>query len=413
MKILMCNKFHFIHGGAERYLFDISEELKKSRHTIIDFSTKDRRNFYSEYSDYFIEGSDFSENLKLVGIADIKQAINFIYSFPARRNIESLIGRYRPDIAHIHNIYHHLSSSIIHSLRKKSIPMVMTVHDYKLICPNYTLFAKNKICERCKRHNYYNAIKYKCIRNSALASILACFETYFCKILKIYESNIDLFITPSRFMQNKLVDFGMDKKKVFYLPYAINLSRFRVNFEPGEHILYFGNMHYRKGVQRLLTIAKQFKNIPIKIIGDGPYKKVVQQLVGDHNLTNVELVEHKPINELIDFVSRALLVIMPSLWYEVAGLTIYESLASGKCVVASNIGAIPEIIKDGVNGVLFNPEDENDILKKIGYLLDSPERIKELGRNGLEMINRYNNLGRHCQTLIEIYDDVINRYQTR
>lgn len=405
----MCNKFHFIRGGTERYLFDLSEGLKKLGHTVINFSTKDKRNFYSEHSDYFIEGSDFSKDLELDDIADARKALNFIYSFPARKNIECLIERYEPDVAHIHNIYHHISSSIIHSLRKKGIPIVMTVHDYKLICPNYTLFMNNKVCERCKKYNYYNAIIYKCIKNSTLASILACFEMYFCKTLKIYENNIDLFIAPSKFIQNKLVDFGIDRERIFYLPYAINLNHFRANFEPGEYILYFGNIHFRKGVHQLLTVGKQFKHIPIKIIGEGPYKEALQQFISKYSLSNVELLGYRPIEELITFISRALLVIVPSLWYEVMGLSIYEAFASGKCVVASNIGAIPEIVKDDVNGVLFNPLDEQELLEKIEYLLNNPLKIKELGKNAFEMINEYNNPINHYQTLLSIYYNLLNK----
>lgn len=405
----MCNKFHFIVGGTERYLFDLSEGLKRLGHTIIDFSTKNRGNFYSEYSDYFVEGSDFSKGLRLNSISDARKAINFIYSFQARKNIECLIERYRPDVAHIHNIYHHISSSIIHSLRKKGIPVLMSVHDYKLICPNYSLFTNNELCERCKKYNYYNAIIYKCIKESRIASILTCLEMYFCKILKIYEKNVDLFIAPSKFIQNKLVDFGIDREKIFYLPYAINLNRFRVNFEPGEYILYFGNIYYKKGVHRLLAVAKQFKHIPIKIIGEGPYKKALQQLISEYNLSNVEFLGHRPIDELISFIPGARLVIVPSLWYEVAGLTIYEAFASGKCVVASNIGAIPEIIKDGVNGILFNPFDEQNMLEKIEYLLNSPQKIKELGKNAFDMINEYNNPIYHYETLLSVYNNLLNK----
>jgi glycosyltransferase involved in cell wall biosynthesis len=408
MKILMCNKFHYFVGGTERYLFDLSGVLNKLGHTIIHFSTKDGKNLYSEYSDYFVENSVFSDNFWL-SLLNPGKAINFIYSFPARKSIESLIERFRPDVAHLHNIYHHLSSSIVHSLKRNNIPVVMTVHDYKLICPNYSLFTDGKVCNRCKGKNYYNAIIHKCLKNSRLASALACLEMYFCKILKVYENNVDLFIVPSRFMQNKLLDFGLNKEKVYYLPEAINLSRFRVNFEHGDYILYFGSLHYKKGVHSLLRVAKKFKNITVKMIGEGPFKEELQQLIAEDALSNVELLGYKQVDELADFISGALIIVVPSLWYEVMGLTIYEAFASGKCVVASDIGAIPEIVKDNVNGILFNPLKGDDLLKKIEYLLNNPTRIKELGSNAFEMINGHNNLFNHSQKLLSIYNDLLKK----
>lgn len=412
MKILMCHKFHFLSGGAERYLFDLREGLSKLGHTVIDFSTENTRNEYSVYSGYFVKGINFSKISLRKPLYNIKATLNFIYSLKAKKNIARLIDDFKPDVAHIHNIYHHLSISILDILRNKKIPVIMTLHDYKLICPNYSLFSNNEICERCKKYNYYNAIIYKCVKKSRLASILACLEMYFCKMLKIYENNIDVFIAPSRFIQNKLVDFGIDRKKIFYLPHAINLNLFEPNFEPGEYIVYFGNICYRKGTHLLLTVAKQFKHIPLKVIGEGPYKRVLQQQVSEYNLKNVELLGYKPVNELIDVVSKALLVVIPSLWYEVAGLTIYEAFALGKCVVASDIGGIPEIVKDGINGILFQPGDEQDLLEKIVYLLNNPHKIKELGRNGFKTINEHNNPASHYQTLVSIYNGVIDKHKS-
>jgi len=193
------------------------------------------------------------------------------------------------------------------------------------------------------------------------------------------------------------------------LPFAINLSRFRANFEPGEYILYFGNIHFRKGVSLLLALGEKFKHIPIKIIGEGPYKKTLQRIIHKNNLSNIELLDFKTQDELIGFISEALLVVVPSLWYEVAGLTIYEALASGKCIVASNIGAIPEIIKDGVNGILFNPQEERDFIDKIKYLLNNRQKIRELGQNAFKTINGYNKPLNHYQALLNIYNNLINK----
>lgn len=410
MKILMCHKFNFLSGGAERYLFDLREGLSKLGHTVIDFSTQNTQNEYSVYSGYFVKGSNFSKISAHKPLYDIKATLNFIYSLEAKKNIARLIDEFKPDVAHIHNIYHHLSSSILDILRKKKIPVIMTLHDYKLVCPNYSLFTQDMPCERCKRRNYFNAIIHKCLKDSYMASILACLEMYYCKIFKIYENNVDLFIAPSIFTKNKIIDFGIDSKKIYHLPYAIDLECFRPDFENGKYILYFGSLSSKKGVQTLLKSAAYLKNFPIKIIGDGPQRAELEQFVYKEKLLNVEFLGHKQKDELIPLIRDALFVVVPSEWYEVAGLNIYESFASGKCVLGANTGGIPELIEDGYTGLLFRSGDPDDLTRKITYLMKHPQNIKEWGRNAYHKIHKLNNPLSHCQELLNIYNNPISKY---
>lgn len=410
MKILMCHKFHFLAGGAERYLFDLRKGLSKLGHTVIDFSTQNVRNEYSDYSGYFVKGINFSEISTRRPIYNIKAALNFIYSFEAKENIERLIDDFKPDVAHIHNIYHHLSASVLDILRKRRIPIIMTLHDYKLACPNYSLFIQGMPCERCKHKKYFNAIIHKCLKDSYMASILACLEMYFCNTFKIYENNVDLFIAPSIFTKNKMIDFGIDAKKIHHLPYVIDLECFMPDFENGKYILYFGSLSHKKGVQTLLKSATYLKNLPIKIIGDGPQRAELEQLAHKERLLNVEFLGYKQGDELARFIRDAIFVVVPSEWYEVSGLNIYESFASGKCVIGADTGGIPELIEDGYTGLLFRSGDPNDLVRKIFYLTQHPQRIEEWGRNAYRKIHNLNNPLSHYQELLNIYDNPISKY---
>ncbi len=410
MKILMCHKFHFLSGGAERYLLDLRKGLSKLGHTVIDFSTQNVQNEHSDYSGYFVKGINFSEISTHRPLYNIKAALNFIYSFEARKNIERLIDDFKPDVAHIHNIYHHLSVSILDILRKRRIPVIMTLHDYKLVCPNYSLFIQGMPCERCKRKNYFNAFIHKCLKDSYMASILACLEAYFCNIFKIYENSVDLFIAPSIFTKNKMIDFGIDAQKIYHLPYAIDLEYFMPDFENGKYILYFGSLSHKKGVQTLLKSAAYLKNFPIKIIGDGPQRAELEQFAHKERLLNVEFLGYKQRDELARFIRDALFVVVPSEWYEVSGLNIYESFASGKCVIGADTGGIPELIEDGHTGLLFRSGDSNDLVRKIFYLTQHPQRIKEWGRNAYSKIHNLNNPLSHYQELLNIYDNPISKY---
>ncbi|MDD5196992.1 MAG: glycosyltransferase family 4 protein [Candidatus Omnitrophota bacterium] len=401
MKILMCHKFHFAAGGAEVYLFDLCAGLKDLGHTVISFSTRNPRNLASRYSEYFVESADLSS---------IGSAARFVYSLESSRNIARLIDKYHPDLAHIHNIYHQISPSILKVLAKNRIPAVMTLHDYKLICPNYSLFTRGEPCERCKGGKYYNAVRYKCLKDSYLKSSLAGLEAYFAKQLKIYEENIALFIAPSRFLRDKMIKFGLDAHKVSYLPYAINLESFKPNFELGKYILYAGNLSVKKGIKLFLESLRDLSPAPaVKIAGNGPLGRDLPVLISRLGLKNVELLGFKSRDELSGIIRNALFVVVPSLWPEVSGLSIYEALSCGKCVVASDRGGIPELVEDKVNGLLFDPVEPGSLRDKINYLVSNPARIMEFGRNGFEKISRINNRKIHYERLSELYSGLVNK----
>jgi glycosyltransferase involved in cell wall biosynthesis len=408
MKILMCNKFHFIFGGTERYLFDLCDGLGGLGHSVIHFSTREARNFDSLWSDYFIEQVAYDELSKKDLFSNIKNACNFIYSFKAKRKIGSLIDQYQPQIAHIHNIYHQISPSILHVLKKKRIPVIMTLHDYKLICPSYNLFSKGSICEKCKGARYYHAFFNRCLKESVAASLLGCLEMYFHKLLNIYSNNVDLFIVPSRFVYNKMIEFGVNPKKVMFIPYAINIDKFKPNFEPGSYILYSGRLIVEKGVITLLKSLKLFPDLPVKILGEGPQRSELEKFMHEEGIKNVEFLGYKNKDELSLIIRNSLCVVVPSEWYEPAGLVVYEAFAAGKCVIASRVGGIPELVEDGVNGLLFEPANFYDLADKIRYIIEHPQKAKEWGKNGFEKIHRFNDPIRHCQIITDLYSRVIN-----
>lgn len=409
MKILLCHKFLFPLGGAERYILDLRHGLASAGHQVIDFSTTDARNVYSAYAAYFAGHQDFSSVNWRNPLDNLRKAINFIHSEEARQKITRLIDRYQPDVAHIHSIYHHISGSILSVLHRRRIPVIMTVHDYKLLCPNYSFFTRNQICEACLGGNYLNAITRRCLKNSILASILACAEMYYSKLFKIYSGGIDLFIAPSRFVERKLIEAKVPSRKIVYVPYAIDLSGFSAGTEPGKYVLYFGNLSEKKGMMTLLKSACFFKEIPVKIIGDGPQRKELEQFCSKNGLTRVEFLGYVRKEELPGFIRNSFFVVVPSRWFEVAGLVIYEAFSCGKCVVASDLGGIPETVIDQVTGLLFSAGDAAGLAEKIRFLLDNPLQARALGNNAMAHIKKINDQQGHCQKLAGLYQQEIDK----
>lgn len=404
MKVLQVNKFFWLKGGSERYFFDLTKLLENRGHEVIPFSMKDEPNVKSKYNEYFINHIDFSRRENF--FRELQKASHTIYSFEAKNKLEKLIQKTKPDIAHLHNIAHQISPSILSVLKKYKIPVVQTLHDYKLICPNYKLFTQGAICERCKRHRYYQAVLHKCMKNSFWASKIACGEMYIHKLFKLYEKNIDLFIAPSNFLKDKLIEWGQDPKKLVHLPHFMNYTGHEPSFESSDYIIYFGRLSKEKGVDVLIK-AMQAVNpkVKLKIVGTGPEEKGYKLLITNYKLQNrIEFVGYKSGKDLQDIIRSSMFVILPSVWYENLPMSILESFALGKAVVGSNRGGIPELVKDKKTGLLFELGNEKDLTEKINWLVSQPDKIVDLGKNARKLIEEKFSPEEHYKRILEIYN---------
>jgi len=280
MRILQINKFHFIQGGADKYYLDISQKLKESGHKVANFAMQHPKNADSAYKNYFVSQLDFSmqknilkniwHSLKIVG--------RTFWSTEAAKQLEKLIVDFKPDVAHLHTFYHQLSPAILKVLKKHKVPVVMTVHDMHLISCNYVRFHHNQICSHTLNKNFWQAVPYKCVKNSYLASGLEALGHYFHKWLKIYEQNIDLFIFPSEFQAKEHIvsNFKMKRYKILnnYInteTLAFSRPRNNTSSKNSNFIIYVGRLSEEKGIDVLIKAYAQLNtDIKLKIIGDGP-----------------------------------------------------------------------------------------------------------------------------------------------
>jgi len=362
MKILQINKFFYLKGGSERHFFAVSDLLRQNGHEVVEFSMNDRRNRPSKYADFFIGEINYSKSF-------LSNIFKFLYNFDANRKLAKLIKQEKPDVAHLHNIYHQLSPSIIHTLKKNKIPMVLTLHDYKVICPNYQLFNKGEICEKCKGGKYYNCFSGSCIKNSHEKSLLGALEAYLHRsILKSYDK-IDKFIAPSNFIKNKFIEFGIDGGRIEVIENFTEMMPDSSAQEMEDYLLFFGRLSKEKGVNVLLDAMNEIDDVKLKIAGDGPDKANYELKIKNYKLgTRVEFVGEKSGEELSELVRKAKAIVVPSVWYENMPMNILEAVAMGKVVIASRVGGIQEIIEDKENGFLFRMSDADDLAIKIKEL---------------------------------------------
>jgi glycosyltransferase involved in cell wall biosynthesis len=367
------------------------------------------QNYNSPYSPYFISRVNFEKSQQL--IQKIATAGRMLYSIEAKKNLEALITQEKPDIAHLHNIYHQISPSILHSLKKFKIPVVMTLHDYKMLCPIYTMFHRSLVCEKCKGRAFYNCLFGKCCKNSFSASLLLTLESYFHhRLLRIYDL-VDAFICPSFFLKQK-IDSALPNKVTFHLPNFISTA----NILPStswerNRLVYIGRLSQEKGLMTLLSAVKDL-HINLKIIGEGPIKEKLIEKKNRENIFNVNFSGYLSREKLLTEIRNAMFVTVPSEWYENSPLAILEAFACGKPVIASHIGGIPELVKNDKTGFTFSPRSVDDLRSKILFLYSHPHLINELGNNARNLVEQYYSPEIYLQHLLKIYTSVINQKQS-
>jgi glycosyltransferase involved in cell wall biosynthesis len=402
MKILQINKFHYRHGGSETVYFNTTELLRAKGHNVIHFSMVDDKNLDSTESAYFVN----MPNLRQANLVDkIKHSASFLYNTQSAKNLEQLILAEKPDIVHIHLLFNGMSVSILPILKKHKIPTVMTVHDYRLICPASTFLDKNgNICEACKGKNYYHCTIKRCSQGNPINSLMLSIEGYFRDTFFPIYKYIDRFIFVSDFSLRKHEQFIPRYESKSEMLFNFTTKKTKIEHKFGGYFLYLGRLSIEKGIPSLLKVAKDLPHCSFVIAGSGPLRSLVEEYDG----TNLNYVGFKTGDELNKIIEEASWIIVPSEWYENNPLAVIEPFSMGKPVIGANIGGISELIKDDFNGFLFESRNLGDLESKIikAATLGNNDYAK-LSINAKQFADLNLSPDYHYDRLISIYNSII------
>lgn len=404
MNILFLNNFNYLRGGSERVLFEEMRLLREAGHRVAIYSRGHEKNEPAELVEFFPPPLD-TEHLGL-SLKSVRGATELIYSGAARRGLREVIKQFRPDIAHAHNIYGRLSLSILDELKGACVPVVMTLHDLKLLCPSYLMLRNGAICERCKGNKFHNAALMRCHKGSYPASFVYAVESWVNHIFGKYNS-VSCFISPSRFLRGKCLEYGWDGWKIAYIPNFINSSLMPEYRPVGDYLLYFGRLSREKGVRTLFQAYRDLNRpIPLMIVGEGPERTVLESNLNSAGLP-VTFTGYLSGTQLSEVLRGSRGVVVPSECYENAPLSILEAFASGKPVIGARIGGIPEMIDEGMNGYLFEPGNVRALTETIERFLKLPEsEVAAMGYAAREKVEREFTSERHAKMLLEVYEGV-------
>ncbi len=284
-----------------------------------------------------------------------------IYSREAARRMRGLLALIRPQIAHAHNIYHHLSPSVLVELHRRDVPVVLTLHDLKLVCPAYKMHTQGAICERCRGGALRNVVLNRCIKDSVSMSALVWLESTIHKALDIYMRNVTRFVVPSRFFLDKLGQWGVDTRRFAHIPNSIDVDAIEASEESGDTFVYLGRLVPEKGVATLVRAAAQAR-VPLRIIGTGPEEPALRQLAQDLG-GDVQFTGYLSGAELRAAIVSARAVVIPSEWYENAPISVMEASALGRPIIGAAIGGIPELIRQEETGFVFESGNVDSLVE--------------------------------------------------
>ena len=413
MRILFCNKYNWRFSGTESYLFEVMDLLRDRGHEVALFSMADERGEPTEYDRYFVPHVDFKNQKGLW--AKTRAAAQAVYSREARRRIRGMIREFQPDIAHVRNIYHHLSPSILWELKAQGVPVMYHLNDFKLLCPSYNLVAQGEACEACKGGRFRKAMAVKCYpgRGERLALVA---EAYVHKWLGTYRKCVDKFLAPSEFVRDKFVEHGWAAAKFEVLPHfqkpGCAGAAPCATVTNDAQVLYFGRLSKEKGVDDLVRAIAKVPHMNLVVAGDGPERIELQQLARGLELKNVDFAGHVRGQELNSLIARSRFTVLPSHAYETLGKTILESYAEGRAVVASDAGSRRELIHQGETGLLYPMGDVGKLAETIEWLGSRPEVAERMGRVGRKLVEEKYTPEAHYQSLLSLYERTVEAART-
>lgn len=427
MKVILVNKFHFRKGGSETYYFDVAEGLRRLGHEVHFFAMEGPDNEPCEDGDLFVSAKDYNGPTGLG--QKMSAATSLIYSKEARRKFQELCERVRPDVVHMNLVHRQITLSILDApyIKEHKVPVVFTSHDYILVCPSYVMLdGRGEVCDACLGGRFVNCLKRKCVKGSTAKSGMAFAEAEFLKLTGAYKK-IDRIIAPSGFMRDKLVEGGFPPEQAVHMQ---NFAKDEVLASARDgadrtdwdnpYLLFFGRLSKEKGVDVLVeAFAKAMPQLPgnlrLVIAGDGPERPAIEERLAGmahEDAARIELVGFQAGEDMRKYAERASLAIASSRCRENMPYSIVEAFALGTPVVGTDIGGIPELVREGTTGFLAEPGDaaslSEAIIRASGLLGDCAayEKMQTVCR---EYVLAHCDQARYMEELTALYQGLVDK----
>ncbi len=350
-------------------------------------------------------------NDRLTGMSAPAGAVRTVWSVESKRRIEALIREFRPDVVHFHNTFLLVSPAAYYAAGGLGVPVVQTLHNYRLVCPVATLYRDGRVCEDCVgRFFAWPGVRHGCYRGSRAQTLVAAAMVASHRLAGTWTRRVDAYVALTAFARQKFVEGGLPEDRIAVKPNFVHPDP-GVRSGMGEYALFVGRLGAEKGVLSLARAWRGLDGPVLRIVGDGPVRDEVAALA--EAAGRVELLGRRPREEIFDLMKGARFLVFPSEWYEGFPMTIAEAFACGVPVLASGLGSLEEIVTDGVTGRLFPPGKEDRLREVVAWAVAHPDNLARMGRNARrEYEERYSG-DVHYRRMMEIYEMARSRHGRR
>jgi len=385
MKILLVHNYYQQPGGEDVVYEQERKLLETHGHQVVTYErTNSELLGYSAFQRLFLPAKT-------------------IWARDAYGEILNLIRRERPRIAHVHNTFVQISPSVFAACRKEGVPVVQTLHNFRLMCPAANLFREGKVCEDCVQSGLWQGVRHSCYKGSFAATATTALMVAAHRVARTWSEGVTSYIALTEFSKRKFAGVGLPRKKIHVKPNFVTPDP-GPKEDLGEFAVYVGRLSPEKGVQTLLLAWQQLRiPIPLQLIGDGPLRPELENMASQCRLSNVVFEGRLSAQETRSRIRRARLLILPSQCYENFPMTVVEAFSCGTPVVCSRLGSMQEIVNDHANGLHFTPGEPEELARTLEWAWSNPQRIREMGRAARCDFEQKYTAEQNYQALMAIY----------
>ncbi len=408
LRILLVNSHLVPRGGDWTYVRTVEELLKRHGHEVILYGLAIPGSQSSLPFEELLPEIDFRAAFARRSVVDVFRVVSrTVYSPEANRSMAKILEKYKPDVVHLNNIHHFMTPGVVWPIVRHGIPVIWTLHDHTIICPNTTFVSHGQICEACSFGRFYPCLLKRCKRGSVGASFLAAAEAYVHFLSRSYKQ-VSRFIAPSLFLKQKFEQRGFPASRIVHLSNPAPLMARKAQGGAGVGGLFIGRLSEEKGVSTLLHALSKVPEVQFAIAGDGPSRPALEKYAREQSLHNVRFLGKLSTEEATKVLDECAFVVLPSQWYENCPYSAIEAMMCRKPVIASSIGGLSEIVEHDESGFLCPAGSSEALAEAISRLHHDPALCLRLGKRAAELARLLFDGDEYCRKLLYYYKEAID-----